>query len=77
MALTATSKAQLNALLSLLTKQHSAVNEVLLIAVRQGHGGGPGGALSQIITSDGYGSYDPHTAGQAAVVTLLADIAAN
>jgi hypothetical protein len=74
MALTATSKSQLNALLGLLTIKHPALNLVLIQAARNGHGGTP---LTEIITSDGYGSADAHTAGQAAVATLLADIAAN
>jgi hypothetical protein len=74
MALTATSKAQLNALLGLLTIRHPAVNQALIEARRNGHGGA---SLTEIITSDGYGSADPHTAGQTAVATLIADIAAN
>ena len=76
MALTATSKAQLNALLNLLNDplRNQEINEQLL---RQTKSGTDGSALAQIITSDGYGSANPRTAGKAAVVTLLADIAAN
>jgi len=77
MALSATSKNQLNALLYLLSVRDGALNDLLIKAVVSKVPTQHQAPLAAIITSDGFGSADPHTAGQAAVVSLLADIAAN
>ena len=76
MALTATSAAQLNALLALLTAKNPAVCEALLqnaSSLSTTHKA----SLLEIITKDGFGSADPKTDQITAVATLITDIAAN